>query len=101
MSTLAETTINILFTFVYTFIKILLAPLDYIILGYLPDVNGMIENIKNFLSLCLSSVGWVLDILAIPGGVITLIASYFLLKYTIHMAMILFKIIFSWIRGLK
>ena len=101
MSNLTTSVINVAFSLISTFMKIILAPIDTLIMQLLPDVSTMIGHISNFLTMCFSSIGWVLDIFAIPSGAISLIISYFVLKYSIHLTVVLVKIIFSWIRGLK
>lgn len=101
MSTIASTALNVVFSLVSTFMKIILAPIDMLIVNYLPDVSDMIVKLREFLSLCFSFIGWVIDAFGIPSGAITLIISYFVLKYTIHMAVIGFKLIFGWVKSLK
>lgn len=101
MSTILNTSLDIIFTLVSTFMKLLLAPLDSIIMNGLPEVSDMILKVREFLNLCFQYIGWAIDALGIPSGAITLIISFYVLKYTIHMAVIGLKIIIGWVRSLK
>lgn len=100
-TTLINSTLNVLFSLISTFLKIILAPIDTLIMNGLPDVEILIEKLSDFLVLCTSFVGWVIDALAIPSGVITLIVSYFTLKYSILLISIPIKIVIRWVKTLK
>lgn len=101
MMTIVETSLNAILSLCMTIIKIILSPIDLIIVNYLPDINNLSINISNFLDLCMTNIGWVIDAFMIPAGVITLIIAYLVFKYTVQFAIWSIKLVISWIGALK
>lgn len=101
MTNILYSSINVVFSLISTFLKIILAPIDVLIEKQLPDISIMLDKISDFLDLCVSSIGWIIDLFGIPSGVILLIISYFTLKYGILVISIPMKIIIRWVKSLK
>jgi hypothetical protein len=101
MSSLLGATIETVFSVIATLIKIIISPLDAIIMNLLPDVAKFTNYITDFLNLCLTSIGWVIDVLGIPTGLITIVISYFTFKYTLTFSVFIIKIILGWVKNYK
>ena len=58
MITIVETSLNAILSLVMTIIKIVLSPIDLIIVNYLPNINSITNYITNFLNLCMTNIAW-------------------------------------------
>lgn len=101
MITIVETSLNAILSLVMTIIKIVLSPIDLIIVNYLPNINSITNYITNFLNLCMTNIGWCINALMIPSNLITLIIAYFVFKYTLQFAIWSIKLVLSWVGVLK
>ena len=86
---------------IVSLVSVLLTPIDNVISSALPDLSSAFTAIGNFLSLCTSSIGWVISLTGIPPQAISLIIMYFTFKLTIPIAFYFIKLALSWYNRLK
>ena len=85
-----------LISFIISLINIFLSPINALVSTYLPNVDQALTSIGNFLSICVSSIGWVISAFAIPSIVINLIVTYYTLVLTVPLLVHAVKLAVKW-----
>lgn len=101
MNTIINNIFNFILGFIISFIKLILLPIDAIIVTYLPDVDNLILNVSNFFNIAFSSVGWVLDLLAITPEMIQTLIIYYSFILVAPYLIWLIKVVVKWFSALK
>lgn len=90
-----------IFKLIIGLVQVLLAPIDALISSALPDLAAGINAVYSFLSLCMTSIGWVLSVFAIPPGALSLLVLYYGFKLTVPIAISTVKLAIRWYDKLK
>ncbi len=86
---------------VISLVSILLYPIDALIDSLLPSLSNMISAVGTFLSICTSSIGWVLSCVGINGNIISLIVIFYTFKLTAPLLVYTIKLAIKWYDKLK
>lgn len=89
--------INLIISLVST----IFTPIDNLITSLVPDLASAFTAIGNFISLCISGVGWILDAVGIPQQLLALIISYYTFKLTVPLLVHAVKLAIKWYDKLK
>ena len=77
-------------------VYIILAPIDAIILEYLPDLSLAFSSVGNYLSIISDGLGWAISASGLSGATITLIVAYYTFKLTAPVLLYMLKLALSW-----
>lgn len=86
---------------IVSLVSILFTPIDNLISSLLPDLSNAFTAVGNFISICVSSIGWVIDAVGIPSELIALIVSYYTFKLTVPLLVYLVKLAIKWYDKIK
>lgn len=92
---------NFLIAIVLLLLKIILAPIDFLISQALPDISQGLTAIGTFLTTALTNIGWVISITGIPAVAIALIVAYWVFKLTLPINIWVIKLAVNWYHRLK
>lgn len=76
--------------------NIILYPFYAIIELFLPDVDQFFSYISDYYVIAGTYVGWSLDALLIPAGLLTLIYGFFIFRFTVQFAVWNIKRVLIW-----
>lgn len=82
-------------------LTILLAPIDLFIEALLPELSSTFTAIYDFFEMIFSSIGFAIDLLAVPPFVISLIISLYIFKLTLPLQIYIFKLVLNWYDKIK
>lgn len=77
--------------FVIKLINIILMPFVSIVTGLFPEVTVFFNHITSFLNQALTYVGLILDLFLIPRGAIALLFNFWIISYSIYLAILSVK----------
>lgn len=86
---------------IISLVSLLLAPIDLLIQGVLPELSSALTAIGNFLNIISSSIGWAVSLSGLSSSAISLIVAYFVFKLTAPMLFYMIKLALSWYNKLK
>ena len=86
---------------IISLVSLLLAPIDLLIQGVLPELSNAFTAIGNFLNIISSSIGWAVSLSGLSSSAISLIVAYFVFKLTAPMLFYMIKLALSWYNKLK
>lgn len=89
-----------LISLVIQFVGVLLTPIDTLVASYLPSISSALIAIQNFLSYCISAIGWVISSLGIPSSVISLLITYYSFSLVVPLLVHGVKLAIKWYRTL-
>lgn len=92
---------NVIVGTVFLLLKLILAPIDYIISQAFPALSNGLTAVGGFLTIVAQGLGWAISASGIPYFAIALLASYFIFKLTVPINLWLIKLALSWYRTLK
>lgn len=87
--------------FIVSFISLLLAPIDNLILSVLPDLSNAFTAIGSYLSIIANGIGWAISLTGLSSSAISLIILYYTFKLTAPMLFYLIKLAIAWYNKLK
>ena len=93
--------LNGIFTLITNLVSLILTPIDLLIENALPDLQTGLNAIGSFLSICVSSVGWVLSVFGLSSTCLSLIVLYFVFKLTLPLLVHTIKLAIKWYNALK
>lgn len=82
-------------------VKIILMPIDFIILGLLPDLSNTMTAFGDFLTIVSSAFGWVLSATGIPFATISLVITFYIFKLSTPIIFWFVKIIIKWVNVIR
>ena len=88
--------INGIFKLIVSLVGVVLSPIDDLISSALPSLSAALSSIGNFLSICTSSIGWVLSCFGISSICLQIIIMYFTFKLTLPLAVYAIKLAVKW-----
>lgn len=77
--------------FVIKLMNIILTPFVSIVTGLFPEVTVFFNHITAFLNQALTFVGLILDLFLVPRGAIALLFNFWIISYSIYLAIISVK----------
>lgn len=86
---------------IISLVSIILAPIDLLIQGVLPDLSSALSSVGNLFNLIGQSIGWGVSVLGLSSETISLIVIYFTFKLTAPMLFYMIKLALSWYNKLK
>lgn len=86
---------------IISLVSIILAPIDLLIQGVLPDLSSALSSVGNLFNLIGQSIGWGISVLGLSSETISLIVIYFTFKLTAPMLFYMIKLALSWYNKLK
>lgn len=86
---------------IISLVSVLLVPIDALISSFLPDLSIALTGIGNFLNLCGTYIGWVIDFTGISAETISLIVVYYVFKLTVPLLVSTVKLAIKWYNALK
>ena len=89
--------INLIISLVST----IFAPIDNLITSLVPNLSSAFTAIGNFIAICISGIGWVIDALGIPSQLVALLVAYYTFKLTVPMLVYVVKLAIKWYDKLK
>lgn len=92
---------NVIVGLVFLVLKIILAPIDYVIQQAFPALSSGLTAVGSFLLLIAQGLGWAISAAGIPYYAVALIASYYIFKLTIPFNIYMIKLALGWYRTLK
>lgn len=90
-----------LFDIAIGLIKIILLPIDNLILAVLPDLSSAFSGIGALFNLIGQSLGWCISLLGISPRVIALLVAYYTFKLTVPVQVYFVKLVLDWYYRLK
>lgn len=91
---------QVLMTVVISLVNILLLPFSILIKSLLPDLDAALGQISAFFDYVGTYMSWVLNALAVPSVVITLLLGYWTFVITATTGAWAFKLIIKWKQAL-
>lgn len=82
-------------------VYIILAPIDAMILEYLPDLSNAFTAVADMLNLIGQGIGWAISVTGLSSATITLIVAYYSFKLTAPMFMYMIKLVLAWYDKIK
>ena len=82
-------------------IYIILAPIDELILQYLPDLSNAFTAVADLLNLIGQGIGWAISVSGLSTATITLIVAYYTFKLTAPVLLYMIKLALNWYNKLK
>ena len=98
---LMVTIFNIIMAVVLMLLKLILAPIDYLIGQALPGLADAFTAVGTYITTILTNIGWVLSITGIPAVAFGLIAAYWVFKLTLPVNIWFIKLAVNWYNKLK
>lgn len=96
---------NLLFKFIFSLINkvfsILLSPFITAITVLFPDLSNVASSITTFISYGVTYISFARDLLLIPTGALSMLFSYYLIKYSVYLINISIKFIVNVYNTLK
>ena len=96
---------NLLFKFIFSLINkvfsILLSPFITAITVLFPDLSNVASSITTFISYGVTYIAFSRDLLLIPTGALSMLFSYYLIKYSVYLINISIKFIVNVYNTLK
>lgn len=86
---------------IISLVSVIFTPIDNLITSLVPDLANAFSAIGNFIALCISGIGWVIDALGIPSSLIALLISYYTFKLTVPLLVYVVKLALKWYDKLK
>ena len=86
---------------VVSLVYIILAPIDELILQYLPDLSNAFTAVADLLNLIGQGIGWAISVSGLSTATITLIVAYYTFKLTAPVLLYMLKLALSWYNNLK
>ena len=77
--------------FVIKLMNLILTPFVSIVTGLFPDVTVFFNHISAFLNQALTYVGLILDLFLVPRGAIALLFNFWIISYSIYLAILSVK----------
>lgn len=81
-------------------VYIIVLPFSLVIDRFFPSLAGVLDAINNLIDLALTYVNWVLNALAIPSAVISLVLAYWVFVITTSLYVWGGKLAVKWVAGL-
>ena len=72
---------------VISLVNTIFTPIDNLITSLLPGLSDAFTAIGNFIAVCISGIGWVIDAVGIPSQLIALLVAYYTFKLTVPLCM--------------
>lgn len=101
MDNIATLLFNVVLSFVFLLLKIILLPIDLLIVQFLPDISNALTAVGDLMGTIASGLGWALSASGIPFAAIALISSYYIFKLTLPLSFWLVKLAIKWVNALK
>lgn len=95
------TIFNIFIAIVFLLVKLILAPIDALILAVAPELSNAITAIANMFTTVTSFLGWILDATGIPYSGILLLVAYYIIKLTLPLQLLFLKTALNWYKTFK
>lgn len=77
--------------FVIKLMNIILMPFVSIVTGLFPEVTVFFNHITSFLNQALTYVGLILDLFLVPRGAVALLFNFWIISYSIYLAILSVK----------
>ena len=77
--------------FIIKLMNIILTPFVSIVTGLFPEVSVFFNHITSFLNQALTYVGLILDLFLIPRGAVALLFNFWIISYSIYLAILSVK----------
>lgn len=90
-----------IFSIVTKFISIVLAPINALIVTFLPGFNNVLSYISQFFNTFTQYVGFIMNSLFIDTNVISFLILYWTFKLTFPLAVSSIKLAVKWYNSLK
>lgn len=101
MQDILTTFLNIIIAIVLFLLKLVLAPIDFLLQAIVPGLSGALTSVGDYFYLATTYIGWILDSTGIPYIGFGLIAAYYTFKLTLPLNLFLIKLAISWYKTLK
>jgi len=95
------TIFNIVIALVLLLLKVILAPIDFLIAQALPQLDDAFNAVSYYITTILTNIGWFLSITGIPTAIIALVVAFWIFKLTVPLQIWLIKVAVSWYNALK
>lgn len=82
-------------------VSIILAPIDLLIQGVLPELSSAFTAIGNFLNIISSGIGWAISLTGLSSQAISLLVAYYVFTLTAPMLFYMIKLALTWYDKLK
>jgi len=92
---------NVAISIVFLILKLILAPIDYLIQQFIPGLSDALTAVGDFLTLVATGLGWAVSAAGIPVASLALIATYWIFKLTLPWNIFLIKLAVKWFKALK
>ena len=86
---------------VISLVNTIFTPIDNLITSLLPGLSDAFTAIGNFIAICISGIGWVIDAVGIPSQLIALLVAYYTFKLTVPLLVHAVKLAIKWYDKLK
>lgn len=92
--------IEIILQIIVVIINILIWPFGLLIKSILPDIDQAMDAIADYFDLAGTYISWLLNALAIPPVVISLVVGYYIFAFTVTFGAWLIKLLIKWKQAL-
>lgn len=86
---------------IISLVSIVLAPIDAIILQFLPDLSNALSAIGNMFALVSNYIGFAISLTGLSNDTLSLIVMYFTFKLTVPILVSTVKMAIKWYDKLK
>lgn len=87
---------QVIMALVVTIVNLILYPFSLLINQFVPDLDQALAALAGYFNYAGTYMGWLLNALAIPGIVVTMIAAYYLFSYSTTFGAWAVKLMVKW-----
>lgn len=91
---------TLVMAFVSSLVSLILYPFGLIVQTVMPDLDEALTALGQYFEYAGTYIAWLLDALAIPGIVVTMVAAYYLFVFTTTFGAWSIKLILKWKKAL-
>ena len=95
------TIFNVVIGMVFALIGLLLTPLNALIATYMPSLNDAFLAIGDLFGYITDALGWAVSVSGLSAFSLSLIALYYIAKFTLPALVYNIKLAFAWFRTLR
>ena len=87
---------QIIMSVVVTIVNLILYPFSLLIEQFIPDLDQALLSLAGYFNYAGTYMGWLLNALAIPAIVVTMVASYYMFSFSTTFGAWLVKLMIKW-----
>lgn len=87
---------QVIMALVVTIVNLILYPFSLLISEFIPDLDNALSALADYFNYAGTYMGWLLNALAVPAAVVTMVAAYYLFSYSVTFGAWAVKLMIKW-----